>query len=94
MGDPIIAAWAESVRVAIRANFSALQTEPLSAIFALLINRQGRIVRQQMTQSSGNPSFDAAARTAIRNTGSLPPPPEANMRGETASISIALSNTE
>lgn len=94
MGDPIIAAWAETVRSTVRANFSALQTEALSAVFTLIINRTGEIVRHQMTQSSGNSSFDAAARTAIRNTGRLPAPPADAMPNETAAISITLSNTE
>lgn len=94
MGDPVIAAWAETVRAAVRGNFSALQTEALSAVFTLVINRAGEIVQHQMTQSSGNSSFDAAARTAIRNTGRLPAPPAEAMPRETAAISITLSNTE
>jgi TonB family protein len=94
MGDPIIAAWAEVVKATVLSHFSPLQTEPLSAIFQLTINRVGKIVASKMIQSSGNPSYDAAARNAIRNVGRLPSPPAEKMPKELASISIDFSNTD
>jgi TonB family protein len=94
MGDPIIAAWAEVVKSTVLSHFSPLQTEPLSAIFQLTINRAGKIVGSKMIQSSGNPSYDAAARNAIRNVGRLPSPPAEKMPKDLASISIDFSNTD
>jgi len=94
MGDPIIAAWAEMVKATVLSKFSPLQTEPLTAIFQLTINRAGKIVSSKMLQSSGNSSFDAAARNAIRNSGRLPAPPAEKMPAEHASISIEFSNTD
>jgi TonB family protein len=94
MGDPIIAAWAELVKATVLSNFSPLQTEPLTAIFQLIINRAGGIMSSKLLQSSGNSSFDAAARNAIRNTGRLPSPPAEKMPEDLASISITFSNTD
>lgn len=94
MGDPIIAAWAQMVKTTVLSHFSPFQTEALSAIFQITINRAGKIVASKMIQSSGNRSYDAAARNAIRNVGRLPSPPAEKMPNDLASISIEFSNTD
>ncbi len=93
-GDPIIAAWAETVKRDVLANFSTLQTDPLTAILQLEINREGRIVSSRVATSSGNNSFDAAARNAVRRTSQLTPPPPNSMPNSTASIMVVFTNTE
>jgi TonB family protein len=94
MGDPIIAAWAQLVKTTVLSHFSPLQTEALSAIFQITINRAGKIVSSKMLQSSGDRSYDAAARNAIRNVGRLPSPPAEKMPNALASISIDFSNID
>ena len=93
-GDPIIAAWAETVKRDVLANFSTLQTEPLTATVQLEINREGRIVGSRVITSSGNNSFDAAARNAVRRTSQLTPPPANSLPNSTASIMVVFTNTE
>jgi protein TonB len=93
-GDPVIAAWAETVKRDVLANFSTLQTEPLTATVQLEINRDGRIVSSRVTSSSGSNSFDAAARNAVRRTSQLSPPPANSMPNATASIMVVFTNTE
>jgi len=93
-GDPIIAAWAETVKRDVLSNFSTLQTEPLTATLQLEINREGRIVGSRVVTPSGSNSFDAAARNAVRRTSQLTPPPANSMPNATASIMVVFTNTE
>ena len=93
-GDPRLAAFQEQVRQAAMAHFSALQTEALTAVIQVTIDARGNILNSGLAQSSGDPSFDAAARTAVRRTGRVPAPPEELMPGPTATFFIRLSNSD
>jgi TonB family protein len=76
------------------AHFSALQTEARTAVIQVTIDARGNILNSGLAQSSGDPSFDAAARTAVRRTGRVPAPPEELMPGPTATFFIRLSNSD
>jgi protein TonB len=93
-GDPRLVAFQEQVRQAAMAHFSALQTEARAAVIQVTIDARGNILNSGLAQSSGDPSFDAAARTAVRRTGRVPPPPEELMPGPTATFFIRLSNSD
>ena len=93
-GDPRLAVFQEQVRQAAMAHFSALQTEARTAVIQVTIDARGNILNSGLAQSSGDPSFDAAARTAVRRTGRVPAPPEELMPGPTATFFIRLSNSD
>jgi len=94
VGDPRLTAYQEQVRVAAMANFNVLQTEARTAVVQVTIDARGNILNSGIAESSGDPSFDAAVRTAIRRTGRVPPPPEDLMPGPTATFYIRLSNSD
>lgn len=93
-GDPRLAAFQEQVRQAAMAHFSALQTDARTAVIQVTIDGRGNILNSGLAESSGDPSFDAAARTAVRRTGRVPAPPEELMPGPTATFFIRLSNSD
>jgi len=93
-GDPRIAAYQEQVRAAAMANFSAIQTDAKVAVVQVTIDSRGNILNSGIAESSGDTSFDAAARTAVRRTGRVPPPPADLMPGPTATFFIRLSNAD
>ena len=93
-GDPRIAAYQEQVRAAAMANFSAIQTDAKVAVVQVTIDSRGNILNSGIAETSGDTSFDASARTAIRRTGRVPPPPADLMPGPTATFFIRLSNAD
>ena len=96
LGDPRLAAYQEQVKNAVMAHFSALQTDPLQAVIHVVIDRRGNILNSQLIERSGDPSFDAAARLAIRSTQRVPAPP-ADLMPEgkpTAPFQIRFSNVD
>ncbi|MEE2752127.1 MAG: energy transducer TonB [Myxococcota bacterium] len=93
-GDPRIAAYQEQVRAAAMANFSAIQTDAKVAVVQVTIDARGNILNSGIAKTSGDTSFDAAARTAVRRTGRVPPPPADLMPGPTATFFIRLSNAD
>jgi len=48
----------------------------LQAIALLTIDREGQVIRYELTSSSGNPSFDASLRRAVQASSPLPELPE------------------
>ena len=52
------------------------RAQNLRAIALLTIDREGRLIRYEMTQSSGDPSFDASVHRAVQASSPLPPLPE------------------
>jgi|GEM_PF-2181705 len=93
MGDPVIAAWAESVKTLILSSFAPLQSTPLKAIVQIWVDKTGRIIKQKVTQKSGDVSFDAAARQAVENIGKLPEPPADRMPGKSTYLFLTFDNT-
>ena len=96
LGDPRLAAYQEQVRSAVMVHFSALQTEPRQAVVQVAIDRRGNILNSALSERSGDPSFDAAARLAIRSTQRVPAPP-ADLMPEgvpTATFLIRISNVD
>ena len=52
------------------------RAQNLKAVTLLTIDREGRLIRYEMTQSSGDPSFDASVHRAVQASSPLPPLPE------------------
>ena len=52
------------------------RAQNLRAVALLTIDREGRLIRYEMTQSSGDPSFDASVHRAVQASSPLPPLPE------------------
>jgi protein TonB len=50
--------------------------QTLQAIALLTIDREGQVIRYELTRSSGNPSFDASVHRAVQASSPLPPLPE------------------
>lgn len=50
--------------------------QALEAIALLTIDREGQVIRYQLTRSSGNRSFDASVHRAVQASSPLPPLPE------------------
>ena len=50
--------------------------QALEAIALLTIDREGQVIRYQLTRSSGNLSFDASVHRAVQASSPLPPLPE------------------
>ena len=48
----------------------------LLAVALLTIDREGQVIRYELTRSSGNPSFDASLQRAVQASSPLPPLPE------------------
>jgi TonB family protein len=53
-----------------------LARQKLSAQVIININAQGHVARIQFTRTSGNPQFDDAIRTAIKQSDPFPSPPQ------------------
>jgi TonB family protein len=49
--------------------------DSLTSVIAINIDPQGNVLNYELSQSSGNQKFDAAALNAVVNTGTLPAPP-------------------
>ncbi len=54
-----------------------LARQELSAQMLIQIDKQGRITRQKLVKSSGNPQFDEAITRALKDAQPLPTPPQA-----------------
>ena len=50
--------------------------QALQAVALLIIDREGQVIRYQLTTSSGNRPFDDALKRAVRASSPLPPLPE------------------
>ena len=50
--------------------------QALEAIALLTIDREGQVIRYELTRSSGNRSFDASVHRAVQASSPLPPLPE------------------
>ena len=50
--------------------------QALEAIALLTIDREGQVIRYELTRSSGNMSFDASVHRAVQASSPLPPLPE------------------
>ncbi|MDE0205055.1 MAG: TonB family protein [Candidatus Tectomicrobia bacterium] len=50
--------------------------QALEAIALLTIDREGQVIRYELTKSSGNRSFDASVHRAVQASSPLPPLPE------------------
>lgn len=51
-------------------------TQTLQAVALLIIDREGQVLRYQLTRSSGNQPFDASLQRAVQAASPLPPLPE------------------
>jgi len=77
LGDPELAAYIEKLRQVLQANFSPIQTDPLSVWVDVVIDASGNIKDwSKIEPGSGNASFDAAAVRAVMKTRKVPAPPE------------------
>ena len=50
--------------------------QALEAIALLTIDREGQVIRYELTRSSGNRSFDDSVHRAVQASSPLPPLPE------------------
>ncbi len=76
IGDAELARYSEEVRRVFYRDFSPLQDEAgLSTVAWVWVNAQGKVLRHELKNPSGNGSFDAAVVRAIRLVDSVPPPP-------------------
>ena len=92
VGDPVLAAWHEQIKGAVFPNFKPIQTDAgLEVILAVTIDRQGNIVGTSVRKSSGNVSFDAAARRALDKTGAVPPAPPELMRKDKVTLPLSFT---
>jgi TonB family protein len=92
VGDPVLAAWHEQIKGAVFPNFKPIQTDKgLEVILAVTIDRQGNIVGTSVRKSSGNVSFDAAARRALDKTGAVPPAPPELMRKDKVTLPLSFT---
>ena len=92
VGDPVLAAWHEKIKGAVYPNFKPIQTDSgLEVILAVTIDRQGNIVGTSARKSSGNVSFDAAARRALDKTGAVPPAPPELMRKDKVTLPLSFT---
>ena len=64
----IIAAW--------RLPMMRKTAQTLQAVALLTIDREGQVIRYQLTRSSGSPPFDASLQRAVQASSPLPPLPE------------------
>ena len=77
LGDPELAAYIERLRQALQANFSPIQTDPLTVWVDVKIDASGNIEDwSKIDPGSGNASFDMAAIRAVMKTRKVPAPPE------------------
>ncbi len=92
VGDPVLAAWHEKIKGAVYPNFKPIQTDAgLEVILAVTIDRAGSIVSTSVKKSSGNVSFDAAARRALEKTGAVPPAPPELMRKDRVTLPLSFT---
>jgi TonB family protein len=80
-GDPEWVRYTQSIGELFRTNFHPLQAvvranPDLTCTILVSINPSGAVTSFRITRSSGNPSFDRAAESAVETVGSLPLPPE------------------
>jgi len=80
-GDPEFVAYVQKVSALLDGHFRPLEAvvrnnPGLETQAMLFVSDDGTITDYEVTQSSGNPSFDAAATRAIEAVGKLPLPPE------------------
>lgn len=81
-GDPLLAAYVPKFRAAVLPNFNPIQTDPgLRTVVLVTVDASGTILDVKVKTSSGSISFDASVRAALQRTGSVPPPPEAILKG-------------
>ncbi len=79
LGDPEFAAYISRVRSLFLPEFRplpALKGQGLVSRVFVKTDDQGHVVASRILQTSGNPSWDQAALTAVRSVSSLPLPPE------------------
>ena len=62
----------------------------LQAIALLTIDREGQVIRYELTRSSGNPSFDASLHRAVQASLPLPELPD-TFRGETQELRLRFT---
>ncbi len=92
VGDPRLAAYYEQVKQAVLPNFRPLQEDPaLKVKLHVTVNRSGKVLKYSIAQSSGDLSFDQAAVRAVRQTESVPAPPDDLMPGDTATLTMVLT---
>ena len=92
VGDPRLAAYYEQVKQAVLPNFRPLQEDPaLRVKLHVTVNRSGKVLKYSIAQSSGDLSFDQAAVRAVRQTESVPAPPDDLMPGDTATLTMVLT---
>jgi len=72
--DPVVSALRQNYRVP--ATISERERRFLTATLLLHVEPDGRILRYEFEQRSGNPSFDDALERAVRATRLPPPSPE------------------
>lgn len=79
LGDPEYAAYISRVRAVFLPEFRplpALKGQGLVTRVFVRTDAGGRIVDSRISQSSGNPSWDQAALTAVRSVPTVPLPPD------------------
>ncbi len=80
-GDPELAAYIQRIRKDFQRNFHPLpavvQANPkLKCTVRVQVDSSGRILGQQVSKPSGNPSYDRAAVAAVEALKVITPPPE------------------
>ncbi len=82
VNDPELARWVKACEAAVRPNWHPLPSicaanPRLEVIIQVDIDGEGRLTsRPDVRKSSGNLSFDEAARRAVESAGKLPKPPD------------------
>jgi TonB family protein len=83
--DPALSPYVEQVRRILKDRFNPLpvfQGKGYKVKLKVLIDDSGRVLDAQVKSSSGNASYDAAAKAAATSSGSLPRPPETLQDGQ------------
>lgn len=83
--NPELSPYVEQIRRILKDRFNPLpvfQGKGYKVKLKVLIDDSGRVLDAQVKSSSGNASYDAAAKAAATSSGSLPRPPETLQDGQ------------